>query len=819
MRNTSSRDHFGLMTAPFASDADPSAILWTRQHSLASCGLTRVAQAGWRIAVLSGPSGTGKSLMVRHLMRSLPSTIPVRLLENFAGGDLSHRVAQVLGIEDGEDGPDEGRAGAVLVLDNAHRLLGHGGARLDILARLTDLGPGYSLILVGEPSLRDGLSDTVLARRNVSAFELGPLSPSETSLYVTRRMAAAGATREIFEESARIRLHKASGGIPARINLLGQLALEQAAAEGAGTVDDGVIARAIELAPDARVEDVLAQLLPLAEIDADEAAARPRSEPPPDIRISTPSAPKPARDGSKNLPELRRSHRFEPPADEAEEIEDAEPAAEILPPSRRRLFATAADRRAARRPSETGLVANDGFRRASRHVPTVSGEPARSRRMVLPMVFMLAGLSALGGAVGLYLLEGEQRQSGTQIAYREDGTGAWVVAKALGDEPEPPQDRQRAVAQPSLDRSAAIGSSLDRMLETTLPERTEGSPRRDPTNPSLPARSAAGEPAPVPPPAPAEETAAAGSGGGEAAALNASPEPVADVSRVAALAAPDLSTRDLAPAEPEGPGAGVAAARDADARTGATPELSAAPRLPAAPPADQAGPRGTETTAEAAPDAAATATGPVDRLPDDATELAALTDPEVEALQDLPTPAAEADIDSFIAGLAPEIGFADVELPRRTVTIAPSTTPMPSLRDAGDRAASRSGGVDVAALPPLGDPVAIAPGRERLLGAEKAPLADGQRVVIHHRPEDGRRARALIAPLAARGFRVELHEIGVHVARSNIRYFYGRDSLAATAVGAIVSGTLGVGKPMSRDFSGFRPLPSDGTIELWLGKG
>jgi type II secretory pathway predicted ATPase ExeA len=84
----------------------------------------------------------------------------------------------------------------------------------------------FSLIFVGQRELlhtvrRIGQLDERLAVKCL----LRPLSPDETTAYVSHRLEAAGAPRPIFEPAAMQPLYELSGGVPRRINRLCDLAL------------------------------------------------------------------------------------------------------------------------------------------------------------------------------------------------------------------------------------------------------------------------------------------------------------------------------------------------------------------------------------------------------------------------------------------------------------------------------------------------------------------------------------------------------------------------------------------------------------------
>ena len=117
---------------------------------------------------------------------------------------------------------------AVLAIDEAHLLAEDG--LLDTVRLLLnfDVGarPAWTLLLVGQPSLLPAIDRSpAFEDRLAVKCLLRPLTLDETISYVSHRMIAAGAKREVFTHEALSALFHASGGNPRRINRLCDLAL------------------------------------------------------------------------------------------------------------------------------------------------------------------------------------------------------------------------------------------------------------------------------------------------------------------------------------------------------------------------------------------------------------------------------------------------------------------------------------------------------------------------------------------------------------------------------------------------------------------
>ena len=115
---------------------------------------------------------------------------------------------------------------AVLVLDEAHLLRDTGA--METLRLLLNFGPAWMPLLVAQPSLLPALERLPELEERIGVqCLLRPLTIDETVSYISHRMIAAGAADvyAIFDPAALEVMHQLSGGVPRRINRLGDLAL------------------------------------------------------------------------------------------------------------------------------------------------------------------------------------------------------------------------------------------------------------------------------------------------------------------------------------------------------------------------------------------------------------------------------------------------------------------------------------------------------------------------------------------------------------------------------------------------------------------
>lgn len=236
--------YWNLNTRPFDNEGDRRFYYASRSHQVALLKLRYALDHSLGAAVLSGGPGMGKSLLIESLMAGLPESIRPRVHIKFPQmppPQLLALIAEELGGKSMEGatvdrsiqtiqrtlehGMDEG-CHALLVIDEAHLL--DDDRSLETLRLLTNFEPAWTVFLVAHDLLLPTLERTPgLAERIGMHCLLRPFSLDDSLGYVQHRLAVAGAAdvHRVFEPAALEALHRASGGIPRRINRLGDLAL------------------------------------------------------------------------------------------------------------------------------------------------------------------------------------------------------------------------------------------------------------------------------------------------------------------------------------------------------------------------------------------------------------------------------------------------------------------------------------------------------------------------------------------------------------------------------------------------------------------
>jgi general secretion pathway protein A len=144
----------------------------------------------------------------------------------------------------------EGR-NSVLIIDEAQNLSAEVLEQLRLLTNLeTNDRKLLQIILIGQPELRTMLARPdleQLAQRVIAHYHLTALTEEETASYIQHRLATAGLnTTSPFQPALIRQIHRLTGGVPRRINLLCDRAMLGAYANNTQVIDRNIIEMAGE---------------------------------------------------------------------------------------------------------------------------------------------------------------------------------------------------------------------------------------------------------------------------------------------------------------------------------------------------------------------------------------------------------------------------------------------------------------------------------------------------------------------------------------------------------------------------------------------
>lgn len=262
--------YFGLRQEPFSIAPDPRLLFMSGQHREALAHLLYGVQGGGGFVLLTGEIGTGKTTVCRSFLEQVPAHCNLAYIFNpkLTVLELLETVCHEFGVpvalpaQRGATVKDyldplnafllqahaAGRNN-VLVIDEAQNLAPEVLEQLRLLTNLeTSERKLLQIILIGQPELRDMLARPELeqlAQRVIARYHLQALGEAECAQYVRHRLDACGLERPLpFDRGALRRVHRASGGVPRRINLLCDRALLGAYAGGQALVTRSIVDQA-----------------------------------------------------------------------------------------------------------------------------------------------------------------------------------------------------------------------------------------------------------------------------------------------------------------------------------------------------------------------------------------------------------------------------------------------------------------------------------------------------------------------------------------------------------------------------------------------
>jgi general secretion pathway protein A len=257
---------FNLTRNPFDLTPDPTCFVSTRRHNEALAALYYGVRWHKGFIVVTGEVGTGKTLLLRCLLRLLRASKDVSYAYLFNSRLTPTEFLQYIVSDFGlpSSGKNKGellldlgqflisrgskKLTTVLIIDEAHHLSEEILEEVRLLSNLETTDEKLlQIVLVGQPELDEKL-DSVdlrqLKQRIALRASLGPLDAEETREYIERRLQIAGADanrKPIFPVDTIAAIFRHSRGLPRLINSISENALIAAYARQVPTVSPEIV--------------------------------------------------------------------------------------------------------------------------------------------------------------------------------------------------------------------------------------------------------------------------------------------------------------------------------------------------------------------------------------------------------------------------------------------------------------------------------------------------------------------------------------------------------------------------------------------------
>jgi general secretion pathway protein A len=238
--------YFNFSCYPFENTLDQQFLFLSEGHEEVIASLLYFIQEKKSFALVCGDVGTGKTMIIHHLLGRLPRSVELILIPypDVEYIEILRYIARVLKINPEGRGSldltDDIKAAltkashdsrqVVLIVDEAHLLSIDSLEHIRLLSNIEMTeNKLLQILLIGQNELSHKLHlremRQLLQRINVNQF-LSPMSRSETIEYIDYRLRVAGSDFDrCFDSECKKLIYKMTGGVPRSINRLCDTAL------------------------------------------------------------------------------------------------------------------------------------------------------------------------------------------------------------------------------------------------------------------------------------------------------------------------------------------------------------------------------------------------------------------------------------------------------------------------------------------------------------------------------------------------------------------------------------------------------------------
>jgi general secretion pathway protein A len=234
------KEFYGFTIYPFSITPDPQFLYLSKSHGACLHYLLYSLERGHGLIVLTGETGTGKTLLLKDLAQNLGKKTHIAFLVNSAldSNDILSYIFHELKLDTAGKSKFDmlsslknflstleiSNEKALIIIDEAQNLSIDALENLRLLTNFENSEKNLlQIILAGQPHLADMLRLPELTQLNQrTGFHccLIPMDYCETKGYIEKRLAVAGVTYPVFTSRAIREIFVCSKGIPRVINLI-----------------------------------------------------------------------------------------------------------------------------------------------------------------------------------------------------------------------------------------------------------------------------------------------------------------------------------------------------------------------------------------------------------------------------------------------------------------------------------------------------------------------------------------------------------------------------------------------------------------------
>ena len=246
---------------PFQLSPNPAYLYKSQKHKNALTCMQYGLSENAGIVVLTGEVGSGKTTLVRHIVRKLGDGFDTAMVANtnISSGQMLRMIQSEFNIP--AIGMDKARLieslnhhfikqyqngnRCIVVIDEAQNLSALALEEVRMLSNLqSDQQALLQVFLVGQPELLQILKKQSMrqfTQRVGIHYHLAALNQKECTAYITHRIRIAGGNPKLFTLDATQKVYELSGGVPRLINLICDWALVYGFVDGASQITKSII--------------------------------------------------------------------------------------------------------------------------------------------------------------------------------------------------------------------------------------------------------------------------------------------------------------------------------------------------------------------------------------------------------------------------------------------------------------------------------------------------------------------------------------------------------------------------------------------------